>query len=114
MKLLRITCMILIIAALSGGCSARSNSEPGQAASVYLQNKGSDTMVNLALAWAERYQSTHPEVTIAVTGGGSGTGLASLANNTVDLANASRKIKAEKLADETTKAAGDVASAAQD
>ncbi len=101
MKLLRIACMILIIAVLSGGCSARSGSEPGQTASVYLQNKGSDTMVNLALAWAERYQSAHPEVTIAVTGGGSGTGLASLANNTVDLANASRKIKAEELSQAT-------------
>ncbi len=98
MKLLRITCCILIVAVLVGGCSARSSSEPGQTASVYLQNKGSDTMVNLALAWAERYQSAHPEVTIAVTGGGSGTGLASLANNTVDLANASRKIKDEELA----------------
>ncbi len=101
MRLLRIACCILIIAVLGGGCSARSGSEPGQTASVYLQNKGSDTMVNLALAWAERYQSAHPEVTIAVTGGGSGTGLASLANNTVDLANASRKIKAEELAQAT-------------
>jgi phosphate transport system substrate-binding protein len=60
---------------------------------IYLENKGSDTIVNLALAWAEAYQSVEPEVQISVTGGGSGTGIAALINNTVDIANASRKIK---------------------
>jgi phosphate transport system substrate-binding protein len=62
-------------------------------------NKGSDTMVNLALAWAEDYQAEHPEVSISVTGGGSGTGLAALVNGTVDIANASRAIKDEELAE---------------
>jgi phosphate transport system substrate-binding protein len=61
-----------------------------------VQNKGSDTMVNLALAWAEKYQSLHPEINISVTGGGSGTGIASLTNNTVDIANASRAMKDEE------------------
>ena len=54
-------------------------------------------MVNLALAWAERYQKLHPEVRISVTGGGSGTGIAALINNTVDIANASRSIKPEEI-----------------
>lgn len=63
----------------------------------YLENKGSDTMVNLALYWAEEYQKLHPEVRISVTGGGSGTGISSLINNTVDLANASRQIKSEEI-----------------
>jgi phosphate transport system substrate-binding protein len=63
----------------------------------YIENKGSDTIVNLALAWAERYQEEHPEVRISVTGGGSGTGIAALINGTVDLANASRRIKPEEL-----------------
>jgi phosphate transport system substrate-binding protein len=53
-------------------------------------------MVNLALAWAERYQQLHPEVRISVTGGGSGTGIAALINGTVDIANASRSIKPEE------------------
>lgn len=56
-------------------------------------------MVNLALAWAEKYQSLFPEVRISVTGGGSGTGIAALINGTVDLANASRQIKSEELAE---------------
>lgn len=56
-------------------------------------------MVNLALGWAEQYQKEHPEVELAVTGGGSGTGIAALINNSVDIANASRKIKEEEIAD---------------
>jgi len=67
---------------------------PGAGASI--QNKGSDTLVNVALAWAEAYGQIHPEVRIAVTGGGSGTGIAALINGTVDMANASRQIKAEE------------------
>ncbi len=54
-------------------------------------------MVNLALAWAEAYQEIIPGVSISVTGGGSGTGIASLANGTVDIANASRAIKPEEI-----------------
>jgi phosphate transport system substrate-binding protein len=61
-----------------------------------IENKGSDTIVNLALAWAEAYQPDHPEVRISVTGGGSGTGIAALINGTVDIANASRRIKDEE------------------
>jgi len=61
-----------------------------------IQNKGSDTMVNLALAWAQTYGQFHPEIQIAVTGGGSGTGIAALINGTVDMANASREIKPEE------------------
>jgi len=53
--------------------------------------------VNLALAWAERYQNEHPEVQISVTGGGSGTGFTALINGTIDIANASRGIKPEEI-----------------
>jgi phosphate transport system substrate-binding protein len=60
--------------------------------------KGSDTMVNLALAWAEAYAAEHPEVRISVTGGGSGTGIAALINGTIDIANASREMKEEERA----------------
>lgn len=62
-----------------------------------IENKGSDTLVNLALAWAEHYMQEHPEVRISVTGGGSGTGIASLMNGTADIANASRKMKTEEI-----------------
>jgi phosphate transport system substrate-binding protein len=67
-----------------------------------IQNKGSDTLVNVAQAWAEAYQQVNPEVAVAVSGGGSGTGIAALINGTVDIANASREMKDKeiKLAEE--------------
>jgi len=67
-----------------------------------IQNKGSDTLVNVAQAWAEAYQTVNPSVVVAVSGGGSGTGIAALINGTVDLANASRAIK-DKEAEQAKK-----------
>ncbi len=63
-----------------------------------IQNKGSDTLVNLALAWAEAYRQVNPGLLVAVTGGGSGTGIAALINGTVDIANVSRQVKADEIA----------------
>lgn len=87
---------------LQAGCQPAANGSTTSAAAqpstgAYIQNKGSDTIVNLALAWAERYQQEHPEVRISVTGGGSGTGIASLINGTVDIANASRQITPQEV-----------------
>ena len=62
-----------------------------------IQNKGSDTLVNVAQAWAEAYQNVDANVAVAVSGGGSGTGIASLLNGTVDIANASRRIKKKEM-----------------
>jgi phosphate transport system substrate-binding protein len=86
----------LFVAAACGGANGAATPAPGNAQ--VITNKGSDTMVNLALAWAEAYAVAEPEVTISVTGGGSGTGLAALVNGTNDIANASRAIKAEEQA----------------
>jgi phosphate transport system substrate-binding protein len=55
--------------------------------------KGSDTMVILAQRWAERYMSLKNNVTIQVTGGGSGTGISALINGTTDICNSSREMK---------------------
>jgi phosphate transport system substrate-binding protein len=62
-----------------------------------IQNKGSDTLVNVAQAWAEAYPEVNPEVAVAVSGGGSGTGIAAMINGTVDIANASRKMKEKEI-----------------
>lgn len=64
-----------------------------------IQIKGSDTIVNLAQAWAEEFMTENPSVSIAVTGGGSGTGIAALINGTTDIANASRAIKKKEIDD---------------
>jgi phosphate transport system substrate-binding protein len=63
-----------------------------------IQNKGSDTLVNVAQAWAEAYPEVNPEVAVAVSGGGSGTGIAAMINGTVDIANASRSMKDKEKA----------------
>jgi phosphate transport system substrate-binding protein len=83
---------------LLAACSQPSTDGPSVSEIEPIENKGSDTIVNLALAWAEAYQPDHPEVRISVTGGGSGTGIAALINGTVDIANASRRIKDEERA----------------
>ncbi|HAM72618.1 MAG TPA: phosphate-binding protein [Verrucomicrobiales bacterium] len=61
--------------------------------------KGSDTLVILAQKWAETYMGKNQNVKIQVTGGGSGVGFAALQNKATDLADASRKIKAEEVAE---------------
>ena len=70
-----------------------------------IQIKGSDTMVNLGQAWAEEFMNRNPEVSIAVTGGGSGTGIAALINGTTGIAQCSREMKPEEK-EAVLKAAG--------
>jgi phosphate transport system substrate-binding protein len=91
----------MLVASLAGGCAGSSAAAagPGSPRTRAIQNKGSDTLVNLALAWAEAYRNVKPDVDIAVTGGGSGTGIAALINGTVDIANASRAMKEDEIAD---------------
>jgi phosphate transport system substrate-binding protein len=63
-----------------------------------IQNKGSDTLVNVAQAWAEIYSAVNPSVAVAVSGGGSGTGISSMINGTVDIANSSRAMRESEIA----------------
>ncbi len=86
---------IWISACQSGATVAQTAPAENQRA---IQNKGSDTLVNLALAWAEAYRNVNPTVAIAVTGGGTGTGIAALINGTADIANASRKMTDDEIA----------------
>ena len=94
--------LIMFMMIFLSGCGSDGRNESKTQVET-IDNKGSDTMVNLALAWAEQYQVDHPEVEMAVTGGGSGTGIAALINNSVDIANASRRIKKEEIADAEAK-----------
>lgn len=90
------------LAALLAGCPGTPD---GKSAGKPIQVKGSDTMVNLGQAWAEGFMKMKPEVSVAVTGGGSGTGIAALANGTCDIAQCSRAIKAKEQ-DQIEKATG--------
>lgn len=87
--------ILMAVAGLSLSCG-RSGGEGGTAR-VMIQNKGSDTMMNVAQAWAEAYGRVRPGVTVAVSGGGSGTGFSALINGTVDIANASREIRESEI-----------------
>ena len=80
--------LILLAVTLCGCGSSERN---------VINNKGSDTLVNVAQAWAEAYNKVDPNVAIAVSGGGSGTGVSSLINGTVQIANSSRAMKSEEI-----------------
>jgi phosphate transport system substrate-binding protein len=100
-RCLRVAVLALALAA----CAAPSGAGPTPVPQPKtIKDIGSDTIVNLALAWAQAYGGEHPDLNISVTGGGSGTGLAALVNGTADLANASRAITPEEIA--TAKANG--------
>jgi phosphate transport system substrate-binding protein len=90
--------VLLVLTFSLGGITGCGRSDDGGGGGTAIQNVGSDTIVNLALAWAEAYTAQQPDVWLSVTGGGSGTGIAALINGTVDIANASRRIKDEEIA----------------
>jgi phosphate transport system substrate-binding protein len=86
---------VLIIALgllAAAGCARTRN------ASNSIQIKGSDTMVNLVQYWSESYMEKSPDSFISVTGGGSGTGIASLLSRTCNIAMSSRVIKPKEVA----------------
>ncbi|MBL8722758.1 MAG: phosphate ABC transporter substrate-binding protein [Planctomycetes bacterium] len=102
------TPLVLLFAVLPfTACSRPSHAgqadgaQPGRR--IELQNKGSDTMLEVAGAWAEAYRKVTPNVIVSVSGGGSGTGVSALINGTVDIANSSRALKERELADARAK-----------
>lgn len=90
---------------LISACSGRHDREPAggatgaRAVTGSVTVKGSDTMVILAQKWAERFMQDNTGITVQVSGGGSGTGIAALLNGTADLADSSRPMKDRERAD---------------
>ena len=87
----RLSSLAAILAVACGGTS-------GDASRQVIQNKGSDTLVNVAQAWAESYSEVDSAVAVAVSGGGSGTGISAMINGTVDIANSSRQMTPSEVA----------------
>lgn len=87
----------LISALFLIGCIGQAPSQTGIQGKIV--QKGSDTMVITAQQWAEVFMTENPGVTIEVSGGGSGTGIAALINGTTDLADSSRSIKQKEIDD---------------
>jgi phosphate transport system substrate-binding protein len=75
-----------------GGCTR------GERRYQEVRNLGSDTMLEVAGAWAEAYDKVTDHIVVSVSGGGSGTGIAAVIVGKIDLANSSRKLKKEELA----------------
>ena len=84
--------LAVALACLLAGCSHSKGP-----AKILIQDAGSDTMVNLAQAWAEEYAKVEPGVSVEVSGGGSGTGIAALINGTVHIANCSRRFEPQEI-----------------
>ncbi len=90
--------LVFFLISFCAGCGPQERtSDKALRDAQIIENKGSDTLVNLALAWAEAYMPSNPTVRISVTGGGTGTGLAAMINGTVAVANASRAMKPEEV-----------------
>ncbi|MCJ7665770.1 MAG: PstS family phosphate ABC transporter substrate-binding protein [Actinobacteria bacterium] len=118
--ILTIVVILLLVFSISGALSGcRDKAEPGETGDRdtapadntgyrfkdrELVIQGSDTLLEVSMYWVETFSNANPGVNISVTGGGSGTGIAALINNTVDFANASRSIKDAEI--ETAKSRG--------
>jgi phosphate transport system substrate-binding protein len=62
-----------------------------------VQITGSDTCLNVTQQLSEAYMESYEDARIAVTGGGSGVGIAAAINGTTDIAMASRNAKEKEL-----------------
>lgn len=85
-----------VLTGCSGGSASTGSEGSESALSGTINVAGSDTMVNMAGEWAQKFMAENPDVQVAVKGGGSGTGIAALLNKTVDVADASRELKDEE------------------
>jgi phosphate transport system substrate-binding protein len=81
-----LSCLVIAFTGCGGGTGPGEQHRP-------VTVKGSDTMVILAQSWAENYMKEHPGLSIQVTGGGSGVGIAALINGGTDICEASRPMK---------------------
>ncbi len=99
-RILNTTFIAAIAATLAlTGCDKKGSASASKKATTTIANIGSDTMVNLASAWADAYSKVDKTVSIEVSGGGSGTGVTALIEGTAQIANCSRAFEEKEIAD---------------
>lgn len=94
---LSVVCLLLAFGCTSSTKSVTGNAVKTTKVSKNIEIKGSDTLVQLVSNLAEAYTTRNPSAKLSVTGGGSGTGIASLINGEIDIADASRPIKEKEI-----------------
>ena len=88
---------LLAAALVMAGCGGDSGTPTDNELSGSIKVIGSNTVTPLTAVWAEDFMAMHPRVNIAVSGPGSGVGIASLINGTTDICQASREIKSTEI-----------------
>jgi phosphate transport system substrate-binding protein len=91
------TALAAAVGLSAGGCGGAGGRTPAPGERSTIANIGSDTMLNLAAAWAEAYDRVDPAASIEVSGGGSGQGAAALINGSCDIANCSRQLEEKEI-----------------
>lgn len=92
-KLVVLVSLVALVGIVAVGCGGGNQ----QSQEEYIQIKGSDTMVNMVQVLSEEYMAEKEGASVSVTGGGSGTGIAAVINDKVDIANASRIMKDKEI-----------------
>lgn len=88
----------LLLALVLAGCSSTSTPSPTTPAlSGSFKIIGSNTVTPLSSVWAEDFMKANPKVSIAVSGPGSGAGIAALIDSTTDICQSSRTIKQSEI-----------------
>ncbi len=92
----RIVLLLILPNLIITGCGQQAPAPSGSELSGAFKVIGSNTVTPLTTVWAEEFMKMNPKVNIAVSGPGSGVGIANLIDGTTDIAQASRKMKAKE------------------
>jgi len=86
-----------VLLAAAAGCAPEAPSGDADDISGSFNVIGSNTVTPLSTMWAEAFMTAHPKVNIAISGPGSGAGIAALIDSTTDVCQSSRPIKSSEV-----------------
>ena len=92
----RIIFLLFLLTLAITGCAQQVPAPSDSEISGSFKVIGSNTVTPLTTVWAEDFMKMNPKVNIAVSGPGSGVGIANLIDGTTDIAQASRKMKSKE------------------